>query len=178
MHCDSAQQYKSRYTLRSSALYSLTVVTMSLPTSSELDPLLTRQDHRQLSCCCKLSYKPRKFSSKGAVLVLVWQFLVFCGVYFAYTPPHIDQSFQIGSSLLAVGLIITAIISGWLADTKVGRSRVVQTGLFITWLGVVLMTASRIPVHTLSVQTTSSAVKDILLAVQYALWWCSSFLHK
>ena len=103
------------------------------------------------------------------MLVLEWQFLVFCGVYFAYTPPHIDKSF--GSSLLGVGiilLIITAIISGWLADTKVGRSRVVQTGLFITWLGVVLMTASRIPVDTLSAQTTSSAVKDILLAVQYA----------
>ena len=102
------------------------------------------------------------------MLVLVWQFLVFCGVCFAYIPAHLNQSF--GSSLLAIGvilLIITAIVSGWLADTKVGRSRVVQTGLFITWLGVVFITASRIPVHTLSVQTTSSAVNDTLIAVQY-----------
>ena len=141
---------------------------MSLPTSSELDPLLTRQDHRQLSCCCKLSYKPRKFSSKGAVLVLVWQFLVFCSVCTAYNPPHLKQSNN--SSLLGVGLVLlvlVAIISGWLADTKVGRSKVVQTGLFITWLGVVLMTISTILTMTLSVQTTSSAVNGILAAVQY-----------
>ena len=56
-------------------------VAMSVPAPSELDPLLTRQDYRQHSCCCKLSYKPRKFSSKGTVLVLVWQFLVFSGVF-------------------------------------------------------------------------------------------------
>ena len=101
------------------------------------------------------------------MLVLVWQFLVFCGVYFAYIPPHLNKS--ITSSLLGVGLVLVvlvAIISGWLADTKVGRSKVVQTGLFITWLGVVLMTISNILTMTLSVQTTSSAVNGILAAVQ------------
>ena len=135
---------------------------MSLPTSGESDPLLTRQDHRQLSCYCKLSYKPRKFSSKGAVLVLVWQFLVFCGVYFAYIP--LRQSFA--SSLLGVGLVLVvlvAIISGWLADTKVGRSRVVQTGLFLTWLGVVLETVFSTLIW--SVHTTSKV--DTLVALQH-----------
>ena len=99
------------------------------------------------------------------MLVLVWQFLVFCGVYFAYIPQQPNQSFT--SSLLVVGailLIITAIVSGWLADTKVGRSKVVQTGLFITWLGVVLETVSSTLILSLH---TSSAVKDTLLAVQY-----------
>ena len=78
------------------------------------------------------------------MLVLVWQFLVFCGVCFAYIPPNSNQGgFDI--SLFGVGLVLAvlaAIISGWLADTKVGRSKVVQTGLFITWLGVVLETVS------------------------------------
>ena len=117
---------------------------MSVPTASELDPLLTRHDHRQLSCCCKLSYKPRKFSSKGAVLVLVWQFLVFCGVFIAHLVIS-NRKWSVFLEVTAViPLLLAAMISGWLADTKVGRSRVVQTGLFLTWLGVVLTTVGSI----------------------------------
>ena len=137
-------------------------VTMSVPAASELDPLLTRQDHRKLSCCCKLSYKPRKFSSKGAMLVLVWQFLVFCGVFLGINTPFARS---ITGSYFAVGvilLVLAATISGWLADTKVGRSKVVQTGLFLSWLGAVLVTACNI--LTISVHTTSNAA---IQAVQY-----------
>ena len=100
------------------------------------------------------------------MLVLVWQFLVFCGVCFAYIPPHSNQGgFDI--SLLGVGLVLAvlaAIISGWLADTKVGRSKVVQTGLFITWLGVVLETVFS---TLISVHNTSKVVYDTLLALQH-----------
>ena len=140
---------------------------MSLPAASELDPLLTRQDHRQLSCCCKLSYKPRKFSSKGAVLVLVWQFLVFCGALIA----KLDLSYQKSKirgpleSATVISLLLVAIISGWLADTKVGRSKVVQTGLFLTWLGTVLVTISSILTH--SVHTTSNVANGIIQTTQY-----------
>ena len=140
-------------------------VTMSVLAHSELDPLLTSQDYQQLSCCCKLSYKPRKFSSKGAVLVLVWQFLVFCGVF---TGGISAPTSNINNYLLSIGfalLIPTAIISGWLADTKVGRSKVVQTGLSLTWLGLVLETVGTI--LTLSVHTTSIVINGIVLPVQY-----------
>ena len=138
---------------------------MSVPAASELDPLLTRHDHRQLSCCCKLSYKPRKFSSKGAVLVLVWQFLVFCGAFVAHlvTP---NQKWSVFLEVTAViPLLLAAIISGWLADTKVGRSRVVQAGLFLTWLGVVLTTVGSI--LSSSVHTASDTINGIIVALQF-----------
>ena len=142
---------------------------MSVPDPSELDPLLTRHDHRQLSCCCKLSYKPRKFSSKGAVLVLVWQFLVFCGVSIVKLDLSIIHKRSIRTSFgvtPVIPLLLAAIISGWLADTKVGRSRVVQTGLFLTWLGVVLVTL--VNILTLSTDTASNAAMNgIFIAVEY-----------
>ena len=144
---------------------------MSVPAASELDPLLTRQDHRQLSCCCKLSYKPRKFSSKGAVLVLVWQFLVYCGVSINIYNVNIPTSGSTSSVLLVgvIVLVLVAIISGWLADTKVGRSKVVQIGLFLTWLGVFLVTACNLFTH--SVHTSSNTVNAIALVVQYVAFF-------
>ena len=147
---------------------------MSVPAASELDPLLTRQDHRQLSCCCKLSYKPRKFSSKGAVLVLVWQFLVFFGVFVI----KLDMSHQANSISVplevtgVIPLLLVAIISGWLADTKVGRSKVVQTGLFLSWLGAVLVTTCDI--LKFSVVTTSTVVNGIIQAAQYVAF-CTTY---
>ena len=140
---------------------------MSVLAPSELDPLLTRQDHRQLSCCCKLSYKPRKFSSKGAVLVLVWQFLVSFGVFIIVLDIPIQKhSIRAYLEVTAVILLLlVAIISGWLADTEVGRSKVVQTGLFLSWLGAVLATVGS--VLSLAVDTTSNAANGIIQAVQY-----------
>ena len=143
---------------------------MSAASPSEADPLLTpRQDHRQLSCCsCKLSYKPRKFSSKGAVLVLLWQFLMVCSVVIAQ-PKVSNLKSSIASCLQiteAAIVILVAIISGWLADTKVGRSRVVQSGLFLAWLGVVLQTVCNLLTMNLHMYTTSSTFKTIVQAVQ------------
>ena len=140
---------------------------MSVLAPSELDPLLTRQDHRQLSCCCKLSYKPRKFSSKGAVLVLVWQFLVFFGVFIIVLDiPNQKHSIRAYLEVTAVILLLlVAIISGWLADTKVGRSKVVQTGLLLSWLGAVLATIGS--VLSLTVDTASNTANGIIQAVHF-----------
>ena len=101
------------------------------------------------------------------MLVLVWQFLVIFGVL-SIDATLSDQQLSINVYLLSVATIplgLVAIISGWLADTKVGRSRVVQTGLFLTWLGVGLLTGANI--LTLSVHTTSNTLNSIVLAVQY-----------
>ena len=142
-----------------------------MPASSELDPLLTSQDHRQLSCCYKLSYKPRKFSSKGAVLVLLWQFLVVSGLLSVETPqPQLKFTENVPvATILVIVVILVAIISGWLADTTVGRCKVVQTGLFLTWLGLVSLTVTYIVV--LTVDTSSSLVIGTIQAIQYISIW-------
>ena len=148
---------------------------MSVPAPSELDPLLTRQRHRQFSCCCKLSYKPRKFLSKGAVLVLAWLFLVICSVLIVQLDITNQIRNETGVSLEVIAvlpLVLVAIISGWLADTKVGRSKVVQAGLSLTWLGVVLATVGN--VLNLSLHTTITALNGVIQAVQYVAF-CATY---
>ena len=122
---------------------------MPVQVVSEREPLLSnRQDHRKLSCCC--SYKPRKFSSKAAVLVLVWQYAVVSVmsitgqyIYSDQLPDWINNTLQ---ALALLVFVLTAVVSGWLADIRLGRSNVVQTGLVLTWIGMLL----KITGHTLT----------------------------
>ena len=122
---------------------------MPVRIASEREPLLSnRQGHRKLSCCC--SYKPRKFSSKGAVLVLVWQYAVVSGLSIKQSGEHRERlpdwtQYTLQALALLV-LVLTAVVSGWLADIHLGRSKVVQTGLVLTWVGMFL----KITGHTLT----------------------------
>ena len=106
------------------------------------------------------------------MLVLVWQFLVSCGVLLldlhTYPIHGIDHSLLAATVIL---LLLVGIISGWLADTKVGRSKVVQTGLFLSWLGTVLVTVGS--VLSLAVDTTSNAANGIIQAV-YFVAFCTA----
>ena len=111
--------------------------------SSEADPLLTpRQDHRQLSCCsCKLSYKPRKFSSKGAVLVLLWQLLAV-SAFPNMKPVHHLTDDSVDTSLGVISVLVTLVTCvsvGWLADVRFGRFKVVKAGLLLMWAGELVL---------------------------------------
>ena len=101
--------------------------------------------------CCRLSYKPRKFSSKGAVLILAWQFFVISSITMIELSlkPSIlgDQTFLVSNTIGIAAFIISAIISGWLAGTKIGRSKVVQAGIILSWLGSLLFTVDGILTH-------------------------------
>ena len=119
--------------------------------SSEADPLLTpRQDHRQLSCCsCKLSYKPRKFSSKGALLVLVWHVLAVSAFpkYIDtvpvrhFTDDSVDTSLGVISALI---LMVACVSVGLLADVRFGRLKVVKAGLLLMWVGELVLNVDNI----------------------------------
>ena len=93
------------------------------PCSSE--PLSTSMEHvlllsslptvkEQLKACCKPTYQIRKLKNKGAILVLIWNFLVMNLFYYLST--HVtDQR----PHYMIWGIIL--LIAGWLA--VVHRSR-------------------------------------------------------
>ena len=116
------------------------------PCSSE--PLSTSMEHvlllsslptvkEQLKACCKPTYQIRKLKNKGAILVLIWNFLVMNLFYYLST--HVtDQR----PHYITWG--ITLPIAGWLADVHLGRYKVIRWSMWIMWAGSILATTSSV----------------------------------
>ena len=102
---------------------------------------------RRQSKCVRCKYRMRWFSSKGAFLVLAWCLLV-CVAVSSSTKMVVDLSrrLQLTSeshyhwmSITAIGIpsligIITLILSGWLADAKLGNFKVARFGFFLVFI--------------------------------------------
>ena len=106
---------------------------------------MDNQLSHRVTSCCKLRYKPRWFSSKGASLILVWAFLCSCSlaIYPVHSVPDLLKSPLLSHHAYKYIFIVVfcltgfvfSIVPGWLADTRYGRYRVVRFGLVLMWLG-------------------------------------------
>ena len=74
---------------------------------------------QQFCDCCKSTYKLRKLKNKGALLVLVWTFMIVIIFYYIMVRTNHDKQHYI-----TVG--ITLPIAGWLADAYLGRHKVIR----------------------------------------------------
>ncbi len=122
---------------------------ISINTTTDKLALSSRQ-------CCRLSYKPRRVSSKGAVLVLIWIALVMVNlgagsrqaaerilvsiVYLniSNSDVNLTTTQYINYALPIAAWLLTAIISGWIADTKLGNYKTVKLGLIALFLATIL----------------------------------------
>ena len=99
---------------------------------------------------CKLAYRFRRVSSKGALLVLLWVFLVNAG----FGPPNSDQrtlvsllklkvdvqvAFQYVSYVLAtIAWLTAAIVSVRIAESKAGNYKTVRFGLITLFIATIV----------------------------------------
>jgi peptide/histidine transporter 3/4 len=100
------------------------------------DNISVTKEH--LKTCCKPVYHPRRFKSKGTLLILVWNFL-YTSVFYLLSH-FLNKTFT--SKALFGTLGITLLIAGWLADTRIGRYKVVRTSIWIMWIAAVIATMS------------------------------------
>ncbi len=119
-----------------------TTATLSSETKENYEELPPPPPHR---FTCSYRYSPIR--SKGAILVLVWNFLVFSsisGVYGILLKGIIDHVGFIPSdyawsltvaSFAKVFLYITYPLAGWLADTYFGRYNTLFYSMIIIWIG-------------------------------------------
>ena len=83
------------------------------------------------------TYHIRKIKSKGAILVLVWNFLLVNLFYYLYVySNHAKTNF--------IGWILTLPIAGWLADVYFGRYKVIHCSMWVMWVGSILATVSSV----------------------------------
>ena len=103
------------------------------------------REWRQRSKCARCKYRMRWFSSKGAFLVLAW-FLLVCVAVSSSAKMVVElsrrlqltsESYYLWLSFTAIPSlmgIITLILSGWLADAKLGNFKVARFGFFLVFI--------------------------------------------
>ena len=102
---------------------------------------------RQQSKCARCKHRMRWFSSKGAFLVLAW-FLLVCVAVSSSTKMVVDLSRRLLNQLTSESHyhwlsitaipslmgIVTLILSGWLADAKLGKFKVARFSFFLVFI--------------------------------------------
>ena len=102
---------------------------------------------RQLSLCseedsckatkisnCKPTYRWRKLTSKGAILIVIWNFLLVSVPYnvIAYVPRGWKVSF--------IAWLFIIPFAGWFADIQLGRYKVICWSIRLMWIASMLAT--------------------------------------
>ncbi len=89
--------------------------------------------------CCKASYRVRRLKIKGAILIVIWSFLVMCTYH--YTSMTITN--KNNDSICNIIVTVTGVmlpLAGWLADVRFGRYKVIHISIWIMWMSSMLLT--------------------------------------
>ena len=106
-----------------------------------VDEVSTKEKMKLL---CKPTYRMRLVKTKGALLVLAWNFLT-ASVFFYI----ICSSFKRGilAHQITAGVLLFAItlpLAGWLADAYIGRYKIIYCSFLIMWAGIILDAANQV----------------------------------
>ena len=108
-----------------------------------IDEVSTKE---QLKLCCKPRFKIRRVKRKGAVLVLVWNFLALFVLWYLNNSqyrsyiPNSDNGTLVSLALFG----LTLPLAGWLADACVGRYKMIYCSVLIMWAATILETLSTV----------------------------------
>ena len=134
--------------------------------SSQPDKI-TLKEH--LQTFCKISYRMRKLKNKGALLVLVWSFMVMCAVNYLFNvlmEPHYDDSV---TTSVATIIGVTLPIAGWLADIRFGRYKVIRFSIWTMWITSVLLTIVYIVFSSIELSHSSLTHKALTISLALVL---------
>ena len=92
----------------------------------------------RVKLCLMPTYRPRMVRNKGAILVLALNLFVMStpSLVWVYWP----DNYGFAAGLVGVSLIVP--FAGWLADTRIGRFKVIRGSVWIMWTTIMLMTLS------------------------------------
>ena len=119
--------------------------------TSETGPLLTNSTRRgrrggqRSGCSCRY----RWISNKGALMVLVWNLLVFSYQYQAldsilkliprYSKWHPWKKISANIAFETSLPLLLYPLAGWLADARLGRYRVMKSSIWIMWVASIIL---------------------------------------
>ena len=113
--------------------------------SLELDSNFQSLRISSAQACCAPKYRLKWLKSKGAILIVMWSFLVgsvFHLLRAGYKLKTNDSASEVG--IILVGAFLLYPIGGWLADVRMGRYAVIKYSMWIMWICGVLLTLSEV----------------------------------
>ena len=93
-----------------------------------------------LQACCKPTYKLRMLKNKGAIVVLIHNYLAF--TLYTYLSRHQLEGKELKLYFITWGLTIPLL--GWLADVRIGRHNLIRWSIWIMWIGFMLAIVSSV----------------------------------
>ena len=108
--------------------------------SVELDSSLVTKDY--LKTYCRPTYRVKWLKNKGAILIVILSYLTTSVFYLLRSGISEKTSEDRVSNSDIIYLCTTLLypIGGWLADTRVGRYRMIRCSMWIMWTGIIVAT--------------------------------------
>ena len=98
-----------------------------------------------IKSCCKPTYRIKWIKNKGAILIIIWSYLVTSVFHLLKTGYDPQQHNVYTSSIITIiSTLIFCPIGGWLADTRIGRYRVIHYSMWIMWIALMFATSSEL----------------------------------
>ena len=117
---------------------------------------------------CRLGYHPRILKNKGAIMVIVWNFMV------AFTNNYIIWNvFKVQSDMVhfivcgIVGILLP--IAGWLADVQFGRYKVICWSVWTIWISSMVLAMSYVMVDIIPLHIDYSHTHQKIVIVLVTL---------
>ena len=103
----------------------------------------------------KPRYRIKLIHNKGAILILVWSFLVTnLGYCISYSVSRTYSSLVYVIILTTVGLTIP--LTGWLADVRYGRYKIIQWSMWTMWISSLLLTSGLVFLQLFELQNDTA----------------------
>ena len=100
---------------------------------------------------CKPSYRLKWLKDKGAIMIVVWSFMVnsvfhfltfSIQILFTESDSRVSNGASNGPSLAGMILIFVALLfplGGWLADSYLGRHKMIRYSTWLMWVSIIAM---------------------------------------
>ena len=117
-----------------------------------------------LKICCRISYRMRKLKTKGAILVLIWSFMVMNVFYYLLNSLLVSYYDSVTPSVVTI-IGVTLPVAGWLADVRFGRYRVMRCSIWTMWISSVLLTTVYVVFSLIEFNHSSLMYKGLTISV-------------
>ena len=108
---------------------------------SQNDEFSTKE---RIKACFKPTYQMRRLKNKGAILILIWSFLLMWAYYYIKTSIIIESYCKLCLYVIQIPIALVLPFAGWLADVRFGRFRVIYWSVWTMWISALLLTVSSI----------------------------------